>query len=389
METKVSLKMILDRTPLGIVLAACLSLSPSHPAMGCAEPILALDQPRQAQEQVPEEPRPKIITPGAADGASLQTIDEDYNRQLLVLEKQRIERLRQLAATQPAKDAEATYELLFRLAIDNNLFNEAEPAAQQVIKSGAASPPVIFLAHTIDIIASADRGNFDESLAELRSVIDSQSERNRPAQGAPSTIDTRALLAICEGYYQRLLQGDRFDIAKTAFELVLKQSENATVKGYCASRLNQLAMIGKPAPAILGTDLDGKPVDLAALKGNVVLIDFWASWCLPSSTEVTWLDQAYTKYGPKGFRIVGINVDTLQKDTPKLETVMPNIRKFLIEHNVRWPNLINGTGAQDYATAYGVSEIPTNILIGRDGNVLHRDLSRKNLDKVIARAVGQ
>ena len=69
-------------------------------------------------------------------GASVQAIDEDYNRQLLELEKQRLERLSRLAARQPPKDADETYELLFRLAITNNLFREAEPAAQQVIKSG-------------------------------------------------------------------------------------------------------------------------------------------------------------------------------------------------------------------------------------------------------------
>ena len=68
---------------------------------------------------------------------------------------------------------------------------------------------------------------------------------------------------------------------------------------------------------------------------------------------------------------------------------MPNIKKFLVDHNVRWPNLINGTGAEDYASAYGVAEIPTNVLIGRDGNVIHLDLSRKNLDSVIARSVGR
>jgi thiol-disulfide isomerase/thioredoxin len=247
---------------------------------------------------------------------------------------------------------------------------------------------VSFLAQTIDIIASADRGNFDESLAELRRVIESQSERNQPARGTPPVIDTRALLTICEAYYQRLLQGDRFDIAKTAFQLVLKQSENSTIKGFCASRLNQLAMIAKPAPAIQGNDLDGKPVDLAALKGNVVLIVFWASWCVPSSAEVAWLDQVYTTYQPKGLRILGINLDPLQKENPKLDTIMPNIKRFLIEHNVRWPNLINGTGAADYAGAYGVAEIPTNVLVDREGNVIHLDLSRKNLDRVIARAVG-
>ena len=67
---------------------------------------------------------------------------------------------------------------------------------------------------------------------------------------------------------------------------------------------------------------------------------------------------------------------------------MPNIRRFLLDNNVRWPNLINGTGTNDYAKAYGVAEIPSNVLIGRDGTVIHLDLSpRKNLATVVAKAV--
>jgi hypothetical protein len=68
---------------------------------------------------------------------------------------------------------------------------------------------------------------------------------------------------------------------------------------------------------------------------------------------------------------------------------MPNVRRFLIDHNVRWPNLVNGEGPRDYAAAYGVTEIPANVLIGRDGKVVHLDLSRKNLADVIARMVGR
>ncbi len=341
---------------------------------------LAQDEPAQA--------KPKVVGP-ARGSADVQAIHEEYNRQLLELEKQRLEKLGQLAARQPQKDAQETYELLFRLAITNNLFREAEPVAQQVVKARSASPVVSFLAQTIDIIASADRGNFDESLAELRTVIDSQSDKGRAAEAASASIDTRALLSICDAYYQRLLQGDRFDIARTAFQLVLKQSDNADVKGYCAARLNQLDMIGKPAPAIQGTDLSGRPLDLAACKGDVVLVVFWASWCVPCSAETTWLGKAYTDFQPRGFRIVGINLDPLQKDGPKLETLMPNIKRFVLEHNVRWPNLINGSGAQDFAAAYGVAEIPTNILIGRDGNVIHLDLSRKNLETAVAHALGR
>ena len=116
---------------------------------------------------------------------------------------------------------------------------------------------------------------------------------------------------------------------------------------------------------------------------------FWASWCLPNAAEIAWLDEVYATNRDRGFRIVGINVDTLQNGGTKVETVMPGIRRFLLDHNVRWPNLVNGDGAHDYAASYGVTEIPTNVLIGRDGLVIHVDLSRKNLAQVVARAVGR
>jgi peroxiredoxin len=145
--------------------------------------------------------------------------------------------------------------------------------------------------------------------------------------------------------------------------------------------------LAKPAPAIHGTDLDGKPVNLADLKGNVVVVVFWASCCLPSSAEAAWIDQTFSSHERCGFRVPGVNVDTLQSDGPKIETALPNIQRFLLDHNVRWPNLIKGTGASDFANAYGVAEIPTNVLIGRDGNVNHLDLSRKNLDSAVARAL--
>jgi peroxiredoxin len=363
---------------ISLALAGCIALSGRAAAPG---------QDPDPNQGDPAQPKPKVLSPGGA-AATLQSINDDYNRQLLQLERQRLERLAQLAARQAPKQADETYEQLFRLAVANNLFPEAEPAAQQLLKSGSGSPLVVFLARTVDIIASADRGAYDESVAELRQLLEAKSSRARVGQTAGVSLDTPALLTICEAYYQRLIQGDQFETARTAFRLVLQESENPAIKAFCSSHLNQLDMIGKPAPAIEGTDLDGKPVSLAALKGNVVLVVFWASWCLPSSAEVAWLDEAYNTYRKRGLRILGINVDALQTDGPKLETLMPNVRRFLLDHNVRWPNLLNGSEARDYARAYGVAEIPSNVLIGRDGNVIDLDLSRKNLNSVIARSLG-
>src|SRR5207245_2757710 len=162
---------------------------------------------------------------------------------------------------------------------------------------------------------------YDESLADLRRVIGERSERVRPAEAPAALLDTPSLLAICGAYYQRLVQAGRFDVARKAFQLVGGESSNPAVKEFCAGRLHQLNLVGKPAPPIQGTDVDGQPVSLAGLKGNVVLVVFWASWNQPNAAEVAWLDQAYQTYRNRGFRILGINVDTLQSGDSKLETV--------------------------------------------------------------------
>jgi len=339
----------------------------------------------QARAQNQDEPavnKPRVVRPGAA-GMTIQSINEDYNTQLLQIERTRLDRLAHLAKSQEPKEATETYELLFRLALANNLFREAEPVADLVLKTTSNSPMIVFLAQTVNIIAEADRGAYEESLADLRKAIGQRTEQ----KAGSSALDTPALLAICEAYYQRLLQGDQFDIARRAFRLIQSDAENPAVKGYCSGRLNQLEMIGKTAPSIEGTDLDGKPVSLTDLKGNLVLVVFWASWCLPSAAEIDWLDSVYNKYRDRGLRIVGINVDLLSGGGTSLESLMPNIKRFVLDHNVRWPNLINGTGAHDYAKLYGITDIPANVLIGRDGTIIHLDLWRKNLDSVIAKTV--
>lgn len=348
---------------------------------------LATSQARAQNQDEPAVKKPREKGFGAA-GMTIESINEDYNNQLLQIERTRLERLAQLAGTQPPKEASETYELLFRLAVANNLFREAEPVADRVLKSNSKSPLLVFLAETLNIIAEADRGAYEESLADLRKTIAQRAEQKEGGPGSAPLLDTPALLAICEAYYQRLLQGDQFDIARRAFRLIQSEADNPAVKGYCSGRLNQLEMIGKSAPSIEGTDLDGKPVSLAALKGNVVLVVFWASWCSPSATEIEGLDSVYDKYRSRGFRILGIDVDAPSIGGVPPESLTPIVKRFLLDHNVRWPNLINGTGARDYAKHYGVVDIPANFLIGRDGTIIHMDLGRKNLASAIAKTVG-
>jgi thiol-disulfide isomerase/thioredoxin len=318
---------------------------------------------------------------------SVQAIFDDYDRKLLALDCERLARLGRLAGRQNPNDAAATYEQLFRLAIAGNLFRDAEAAANTVVKDGSPSPATLTMAHLVRIVAQADRGAFGDSVASLKEAI-AQKAANRQADTPKANLGTEEFVGICEAYYERLVHEGQYATARKAFQLVFNETQQPAVKDFVSNRLQRIDLVGKPAPPIRATDLDGKPFDLAQVRGNVVLVVFWASWCLPSAAEVAVLDQAYDTYRDRGFRIVGINLDSLQDDGPKLETVLPNVRRFLIDYNVRWPNLVNGNGDRDFAKAYGVTEIPANVLVNRDGTVVQIDLVRKNLEPMLSRVIG-
>jgi thiol-disulfide isomerase/thioredoxin len=332
------------------------------------------------------------VAPGQATASpteeTLRAINDDYDQKLLKLDRERLERLARLAARQKPADAAVTYEQLFRLAIGANMFRDAEAAADAVVKNGSPSPTTLALADLVRIIAKADRGAYEDSLDCLRQVL-AQREKQGPAGAATAALSAGEIVGICEAYYQRLVHGGQYEIARKAIRLVLDEAPQPAVKDFLTSRLDRIDRVGKPAPPIRGTDIDGKTFDLADAKGNFVLVVFWASWCLPCAAETTWLDQAYDAYHGRGLQIVGINLDPLQDGGQKLETVLPNIRRFVIDYNVRWPTLVNGAGDRDHARAYGISDIPANVLVDREGKVVQVDLVRQNFESILTRAIGR
>ena len=137
--------------------------------------------------------------------------------------------------------------------------------------------------------------------------------------------------------------------------------------------------VGSRAPAF---DLPGmvKPVRFADFKGRVVYIDFWASWCAPCKQSFPWMNDMQAKYGPRGFSVVGINVDQKREDADKFLLSTP--ANFLVGYDT--------TGK--VAEAYQPKGMPTSFLIGADGKVraVHvgfRDSNRQELEREIEAAL--
>jgi thiol-disulfide isomerase/thioredoxin len=71
----------------------------------------------------------------------------------------------------------------------------------------------------------------------------------------------------------------------------------------------EAASLGQPAPALAATELNGQPFDLAAQRGRVVIVNFWATWCGPCRTEMPALDAFYRSFRDRGLVVIGISVD--------------------------------------------------------------------------------
>ena len=130
----------------------------------------------------------------------------------------------------------------------------------------------------------------------------------------PRSRTPRQRFAVGEAYLQRLNRDGRYDVARRLCELACKADAPTALKHHFEARMARLDLLGKPAPVISGTDVDGHQVSLADLKGKVVLVDFWESWCSQCVASFIALDALAQKYHRRGFVIVGVNLDAKHPD---------------------------------------------------------------------------
>lgn len=117
--------------------------------------------------------------------------------------------------------------------------------------------------------------------------------------------------------------------------------------------------VGGRAPEIGVNDLNGRPVTIASLRGKVVIVDFWASWCAPCRQEFPVLERLYRQYGSQGLAVVGVSVDNEASNVRAF--LRRNTASFLIAHDPR----------KVAAARYGGTAMPSSYIIDRRGIVRH------------------
>ncbi len=179
--------------------------------------------------------------------------------------------------------------------------------------------------------------------------------------------------------YEKLVNNSKYSESKLAEAAQqLLEADKADRKGALeglSDRSSPPNFIGQPALDFQVKDLNGKPLSLEKLKGQVVLLDFWATWCPPCIAEMPNVKRTYQKYKNQKFQIIGISLDNGKA----------LLEDYIEKEGIMWPQYYDNS--RQISDMYQVRAIPSTFLIDADGIIRKTNLRGNALENAVAQLV--
>jgi thiol-disulfide isomerase/thioredoxin len=186
---------------------------------------------------------------------------------------------------------------------------------------------------------------------------------------SPDTAEAMLQLAISQEF------AGQEEECKKWYGRIVKDFPKSPAAAKAAGAQVRLESVGKTIN-FQGRNPKGGVVDLAKYRGQVVLIQYWATWCDPCKADMAVLKELYNKYNRSGFTVVGVNLDTTHQD----------MDAYLADSPLPWPQIFEDGGLDSRpANELGVLTLPMMLLIDQQGKVVDRNIHATELEKELKR----
>jgi thiol-disulfide isomerase/thioredoxin len=211
-------------------------------------------------------------------------------------------------------------------------------------------------------------------------------------QKAGENADASTLMAIADEFIKKAPQDQRGALFLSAAAEKLTDTvkaeelnkriekdypESPIVKKIVADRRIKEA-VGKPFKLEFTDAIKGTPITMASLKGKVVIVDFWATWCGPCVAEMPNMKKLYAEYKDKGVEFIGVSLDQ-----PKEQGGLDKLKEFVQQNKIEWPQYYQGNFWQsDFSSSWGINSIPCVFAVDAEGNLASTE-ARGKLESLI------